>query len=84
MAIYCRLCAEIKESKQLKANISDEGVRLKLTHFYHSWADLEASTPFQSVCSECFDKLEICWTFIQSIECAQVKLREIHGKFEWN
>lgn len=81
MALYCRLCAEIKESNQIKVNISDEGVRLKLLHLYQSWAYFEASTPFQSVCLECFDKLEECWTFIKDIECAQLKLRQIHGKF---
>lgn len=82
MAIYCRLCAELKDADEIAASITDaaNSVEQKLTmccqwNVEHRYARLP-----QEVCTCCLDKLDKFWLFSQSVQSAQDKLKAIFGE----
>lgn len=84
MREYCRLCAEIKESHEIVASISDvKQLMERKLRACCEWTteNIQQHLP-HSVCSICFNTLENCWLFSQSVQLAQQKLLEIFGKWE--
>lgn len=82
MAIYCRLCAELKSADEIGTSIADATnfIEQKLT-VCCQWnvENSDAKLP-QEVCTYCLDKLDKCWFFSQSVQSAQDKLKEIFGE----
>lgn len=84
MTEYCRLCAELKESCEIVASVSDveQSMEQKLrTCCQWTIENIEHRLP-HSVCSICLDELNKCWLFSQSVQLAQQKLIEIFGKLD--
>lgn len=82
MTEYCRLCAELKDSHEIVASISDaeQSIQQKLRACCEWTAENAKHRLPHSVCTICFDKLDKCWLFSQSVQLAQQKLLEIFGK----
>lgn len=82
MSNYCRLCAEFKDSSEIIASIGDQEkcIEQKLIACCQWDAQNTDQILPQSVCSYCFEKLDQCWLFSQSVQHAQQKLQEIFGK----
>lgn len=80
---FCRLCAETRNPDQIKATINDAGwnIEAKLT-VCCQWNPLQEGDALpKEVCDFCFEKLEQCWNFSQSVAAAQIKLHSIYGKY---
>lgn len=81
MSILCRLCAELRESDEIKTTINDANwnIEAKLI-ICCQWNSLQADDMLpKEVCNFCFDILEQSWTFSQNVTVAQMKLQEIYG-----
>lgn len=73
MELFCRLCAKIKNSFELKYSIDEVSVKLK-----DCCQSIEMHTDVdypQSVCEACFLKLDDSWKLFKTIENAQDELR---------
>lgn len=82
MSIFCRLCAEMRTPDEIKTTIHDAdwNIEAKLT-ICCQWNPLQVNIALpKEVCYFCFDQLEHCWKFSQSVTEAQVKLQDIYGK----
>lgn len=82
MAIYCRLCAELKDVDEIAASITDATnlIEHKLTMCCQWNVEHRDSRLPQEVCTCCMDKLDKFWLFSQTVQSAQDKLRMIFGE----
>lgn len=82
MSNYCRLCAEFKDSSEIITSISDQEkcIEEKLIACCEWNAEDTENLLPQSICELCFEKLEQCWLFSQSVQQAQHKLQEVFGE----
>lgn len=80
--MYCRLCAELKDSSEIIASIDDSkrSIEQKLVACCQWNVDNNDQIQTQDVCMFCLDKLEESWLFSQSVQLAQYKLLEIFGE----
>lgn len=79
MATYCRLCAQIKEEREIKTSIYCNvlNIQQKLIDCCR-WRSFEEKPNFpQSICVVCFDQLENSWTFADRVHKAQIELETI-------
>lgn len=82
MSVYCRLCAEIKDESEITTSINDpERLTEQKLIACCQWnpQNTEFELP-QDVCALCFDKLENCWSFLQSVQSSQRKIQRIFGE----
>lgn len=84
MKEFCRLCAKITDSHEIVASISDveQLIEQKLRACCQWTTENTVQNLPHSVCMDCFDKLEKCWLFSQSVQLAQQSLLEIFGTLE--
>lgn len=83
MALYCRLCAELKVADELTASIDDPKLRIEEKLLaccrWHQYGNSTNANFPNGICYSCCEKLENCWLFNETVAKAQVKLQEIFG-----
>lgn len=82
MSIFCRLCAETKIASEIVTSINDperlvEQKLIACCQWNPQNTDFELP---QDVCRFCFNKLENCWSFLQSVQLAQRRIQNMFGE----
>lgn len=82
MSIFCRLCADTKDPSEIVTSINDperfvERKLIACCQWNPQHTDFELP---QDVCEFCYDKLENCWLFLQSVHSAQRKIQNLFGE----
>lgn len=80
MTTYCRLCAELKADDDLSTTINDSTLKIEekliICCQWNNYRNTNSNLP-DAVCYSCFEKLEKCWLFNETVAIAQTKLQEI-------
>lgn len=80
MTTYCRLCAELKADDDLSTTINDSTLKIEekliICCQWNNYRNTNSNLP-DAVCYSCFEKLEKCWLFSETVAIAQTKLQEI-------
>lgn len=80
MTTYCRLCAELKTGDDLSTTIHDAALKIEekliICCQWNNYRHTNPNLP-DAVCYSCFEKLEKCWLFSETVAIAQAKLQEI-------
>lgn len=82
MSIFCRLCAEKRDPTEITTSINDSErfIEQKLIACCQ-WSPQNTEFEFpQDVCVFCYEQLENCWSFMQSVQTAQRKIQNIFGE----
>lgn len=77
---YCRLCAEVRMSHEFIGKITDAGLNMLPKLFdccrWNRFEGQDHGIFPQNVCVTCFQKLNQCWEFAESVAFAQNSLHE--------
>lgn len=84
MDSVCRLCAKEKPAKQLVNSIEDETLNIpqKLIDCcrWNSIATAECATLPKKICSPCYRKLEMCWSFAENVSQVQGQINSMFAE----
>lgn len=78
LSVFCRLCGLTKHLNHIKCKIDDQSLNIekKLIDCCR-WNSYSVNEQYpKHVCTECFDLLEKCWEFVETVAATQRKLAD--------